>query len=417
MLHLRLTQNRQHVKCGQPSTLFALLDISPDDSTRVIPRRHHVALVIDCSGSMDGKKLEDAKDSALDVAGSLAPGDLVSVVTFESDARVQLDPTPAEHRDVEKAIRSIRVGGGTAMHKGMSEGSRLLGQTVMPDMTGRLELFTDGMPNVEPYDDGSFERLASEISRAGITVDTFGIGDDYNESLLMKIAEIGRGKWQHVSDTSALTRMVKTQITEMQNTVMLSPQLQITLMPGAEISKIAVTKPVLLDLDPKMMTVSGNTTYIKLKDVIKDESQAVAMRIRVPALEGGQEKSMLTASVVGGESKVAEQTAYVSCTGDMELYNTEIDPNPRVIFSSSEATILLRRGLDGDSKAMEVADTILANIADPETMKMLDDDAQTTVINAKKISGEVQGGVPESDLKRVRYDSTVISKKRQEGEG
>ena len=59
MLKLKLAQNRQHVKCNQKTVLFASLEISPDDTTKMIQRNHHVALAIDCSGSMDGEKLEN----------------------------------------------------------------------------------------------------------------------------------------------------------------------------------------------------------------------------------------------------------------------------------------------------------------------------------------------------------------------
>ncbi|MDA7989959.1 MAG: VWA domain-containing protein [Gammaproteobacteria bacterium] len=415
MLRLKLTQNRSHVKCGKPNSLFALLDVAPEESAAVKGQKHHISLVIDCSGSMSGEKIENAKNAAISVVDSLDPNDLVSIVIFETEVKIVLDPTPASASGVKEAIRSIRAMGGTAMYGGMDAAFRILEKTISSGLVCRMEVFTDGHPNVEPIDNKSFLDLTRRARDSGITVDVFGIGEDYNESLLLQIAESGGGKWQHVSNSSELAKMVNEQVTEMQNTVILSPQLQITLMRGAEISKIAITKPVLQDIDPGMMRKSGDTTYIKIKDIIKGESQAIAMRVQIPVLDGGTEMSMLTASINEGSSKVAEQTAFITCSDDPALYNAEGDPGPRAVFSSSEATLLIRKGLDGDQKALETADTILKSL-DAETVASLDEDAQATVINAKKISGDVQGEVSESELKQIKYDSTVISKKKQDGQ-
>ncbi|MBT4327101.1 MAG: VWA domain-containing protein, partial [Candidatus Nitrosopelagicus sp.] len=85
MLNLKLSQNRQHVKCNQKTALFVSVEISPDETTKFIQRSHHVSLAIDCSGSMDGKKIHDAKQAAINVVQRLSPNDLVSIVTFETE--------------------------------------------------------------------------------------------------------------------------------------------------------------------------------------------------------------------------------------------------------------------------------------------------------------------------------------------
>jgi hypothetical protein len=204
-----------------------------------------------------------------------------------------------------------------------------------------------------------------------------------------------------------LTTIVGAQVTEMQNTVISNPQLQLTLMNGAELASAAITKPTLQEIQPEFRQTIGNTTSIGLKDIIKNESQTIAMRISVPSVEGN-DISFLTAVITEGENEIANQTAIISCTEDKELYNLEIDPSPRVLLSSTEATVLLRKGLDGDQDATELAKTILSNLDDPETTQLMDDDAHATVLNAKKISGDIQPGMSESDKKRVLHDTTVI---------
>lgn len=408
MLNLRLSQNRQHVKCNQKTMLFALVEMTADESTQILKKRKHVALVIDCSGSMYGKKMDDAKNAAMEVVKSLDPQDLVSIVTFESNVDVKLRPmTASDGSSIVGAIQSIQANGGTALYGGMAAALQLLKQASTPNTINRMEVFSDGEPNVEPYDDDDFMQITSEIRDSGITLDVFGIGNDYNGPLLMQMAETGRGKWEHASDSDALTRMVSSQVNEMENTVITNPQLQITLMPGSELITLAITKPSLQEIGLESRKLSGNTTYVGLNDIIKDQAQTVVMRISVPPIEGN-DMSFLTVAVTEGVQEAASQTATISCTNDKDLYNLEVNPSPRVILASSEATILFRKGLEGNPEATKMANTILKSLNDPETIKLMDEDAHATIINARAVAGNIQPGLSESEKKQILHDTTVI---------
>ena len=407
MLNLKLSQNRQHVKCNQKTALFVSIEMTPDETTKFVQRNHHVSLAIDCSGSMDGKKIQDAKDAAINVVRRLSPNDLVSIVTFETEVQVILNPTPASDQNIENVIHSIDVGGATALHGGIATAFQLLRQATVPNMINRIEVFTDGEPNVVPYDDNDFVNLVQEVRRNGTTLDVFGIGDDYNGPLLMKIAECGGGKWEHVQDTNALTTIVNAQVTEMQNTVISNPQLVLTLMDGAELASAAITKPTLQEISTKDRAVSGNTVSMGLKDIIKDESQIVAIRIAVPPVEG-ENLSLVTAAITEAGHEISNQTVMISCTDDKELYNLEVDPSPRVLLSSTEATVLLRKGLEGDSEATKMAETILKNLDDQETNELMNDNAHATLINAQTIIGDIKPGMSLSEQKRVLHETTVI---------
>ena len=420
MIKLKLSQNRNYVKCNKKSVLFVKLEISVDQSTQIIPKQKHVALVIDRSGSMYGEKIEEAKRAAMDIVRTLSPNDLVSIVTFDSVAEVKLNPTPASDNNIENVIRSIDVGATTALHDGISMGFQLLQQASRPNMINALYVFSDGEPNVpiehatddngNPIDkarrDGDFMQQSRAIRNQGMTQHVFGIGDDYNGPLLMLLAECGGGKWQHVADPNQLTTVVNTQIKAMQNTVILNPQLQLTLMNGAELNNVSITEPTLEEIDTKTLPKSGNTISIGLKDIIKGESQTVAMRIAVPPIEG-ENISLLTAAITEGNNVVVEQTASLSCTDDKDLYNQEDDPNPRILLSTSEATVLLGKGAYGDTEAQQKATIILENIKETDT-DLLSEETSATVINARVISGEIKPGMSESEKKRVLHETTIV---------
>ncbi|RNJ77556.1 MAG: VWA domain-containing protein, partial [Nitrosopumilus sp. H13] len=350
MLTLATSQNRNYLKCGDRDMLFVSLDISPDESTQIAPKNHHVALVIDSSDTMDGRKMEEAKEAAVNILNNLSPGDLVSVVTFDTKVKVKMSLTPASDHSIEIAIRSINPGGGTAMYGGLEQAMKLMQNVSIPGMIHKLILFSDGEPNEPPTEDEYFNDISTKLRKSGTTLDVIGIGDEYNERLLKMMAEAGGGGWEHVGDNAELTRIVDTQITKMQNTVIVNPQLELELMKGAELVSIEITMPTIQEIGPESRYMEGNTVYIGLKDIIKDESQVVAMKISMPPING-KEVPFLTAAITEGGSELTHQTAVISCSDDPGLYNSESDPSPRAIFESSEATILLGKGLEGDSEA------------------------------------------------------------------
>jgi len=64
------------------------IDFLADQSTILQTRNLNICLAIDCSGSMQGEKIEQAKESAIILARSLSPNDLISIVTFEYKVKV-----------------------------------------------------------------------------------------------------------------------------------------------------------------------------------------------------------------------------------------------------------------------------------------------------------------------------------------
>ena len=145
MLNLKLSQNRSFVKCKKKSVLFVKLEIAVDQATQIIPKRKHVSLVIDVSGSMYGEPIEDAKRAAIDVAKKLSPNDLVSIVTFSHEAVVRLNPTPASDPNIVDIINSIDVESTTALHAGISEGWAI-------SIHARRRLLYQGPPVHRPLD-------------------------------------------------------------------------------------------------------------------------------------------------------------------------------------------------------------------------------------------------------------------------
>jgi type VI secretion system protein ImpC len=174
---------------GQPGT-FLLITMPPAPQLSAgLPRE--VILVLDCSGSMQGEPLKQARQAAQQLLDLLDPQDAFNLIAFDTQAApLAAVPLAAEEVSLRRArafLEQLRANGGTEM----LEPLRLALQ--MPPAGGRdrvrMVLFlTDGSVT------GERELLAAlrpVVGRARIIA--FGIGTAVNRHLLNKLTAAGRG--------------------------------------------------------------------------------------------------------------------------------------------------------------------------------------------------------------------------------
>ncbi len=147
-----------------------------------------VAIVIDRSGSMSGRKLEVAKEAAATLIRSLRAVDRVGVVTYDDRVEMLQDPA-APSEGLARLVATIHSGGSTNLYGGWVAAAKSL----RPG--GRVLLLSDGLANVGPFTDAA--SLAAHAERSyrkyGIATSTVGIGDDYDEGLMAGMARAGQG--------------------------------------------------------------------------------------------------------------------------------------------------------------------------------------------------------------------------------
>ena len=410
MLNLRLEQNRRHIESNREATVFVQIEISPDQNTQLAQKTHHNCLVIDCSGSMDmDGKINHAKNAAINLVRQLPPTDIVSIVAFDDDVHVILDPKPAsELAYIENVIRSIQTGASTAMHAGMSTGFDLVQQSrslSSANTINRLVVITDGLPNVDPCGEDDFIQLTKEIRNNGITTSTVGIGTDYDDHLLKLVGEFGGGRWSHVSNAKDLTKVAAAEATQAQNTIITNPQLRITLMNNAELLEAFASKPAIMPIDD--IKTTGNITIIGLKDIIKDEPHALHFKVKIPA-GVGENVPFLTAEILEGNNVVAGgDTLEISYTDDRRLYNLVNDPAFHS-FHATEALICNGEALEGKPGAKERADTIMNKILPNSNTLEEGTLAHDTIVHAETINGKVIPNLTEEEKKKLLHKTTVM---------
>ena len=168
---------------------FTVMLYPPQEVGSLLRQPLELVFVLDCSGSMSGHPIEQAKAAVERGLCLLRPGDSFQLISFSSTAS-QLGPQPLEAtpENVQRGLnylRSLNTDNGTMMIEGIKAALNF------PHDPKRLRFvcfLTDG------YIGNETEILAEIRKRIGDSrIFSFGIGSSVNRYLLDQMAKAGRG--------------------------------------------------------------------------------------------------------------------------------------------------------------------------------------------------------------------------------
>lgn len=169
----------------------------------------NVALVIDRSGSMRGERLAAAKKGVEAAFDRLGPEDTVSLVAYnqEVDVLLKAGRLGSKRDAAERAIDRLTAQGTTALYAGVKEGGEQV-KTFRSDMTvNRVVLLSDGLANVGPSSPREVAELGRKLAGKGISVSTIGLGLEYNDELMQRLAAVSDGNHVFVERPSDLAEI------------------------------------------------------------------------------------------------------------------------------------------------------------------------------------------------------------------
>ncbi len=173
---------------------LAMMLTPPADLSGLPQSPLELVFVLDCSGSMNGRPLEQAKAAVERALSRLRPSDSFQIIRFSNNAstlgHAPLEATPENIARGKKYLASLRSGGGTMMIEGIKTA---LDFPHDPERLRFVAFLTDGFI-------GNEDQILREIEqRLGDTrIFSFGVGSAPNRHLMDRMATAGRGAVAYV---------------------------------------------------------------------------------------------------------------------------------------------------------------------------------------------------------------------------
>jgi len=196
-------------------TVDVLIRITPPAVTQYsfTRPRLNLSIVLDRSGSMDGSKMLQAREAAKFCVDQMLPSDRLSVVIFDEHIDLLFPSEPVTNKQSMKDLISrVEARGSTALHEAWVRGGLTVSDNLLDTGINRVVLITDGQANVGLTNVDEIVSQAMGLFQRGVSTSTIGIGADFNESLVMPMAESAGGNAWHVVEADDMQRIFQTEL-------------------------------------------------------------------------------------------------------------------------------------------------------------------------------------------------------------
>jgi len=303
-----------------------------------------LAIVIDRSGSMHGAPIQNAKEAALSVLRQLDERDAFSIVTYSSSSETVIPmerATDANKVAARAAIETIDDDGGTCISCGLESGAHEVARSPIERGLRRILLISDGQANEGLYDRDELAQLAANKAASGVSISTVGVGLDFDEVTMRRLAEVGRGSYYFVEDTVALSAMFSRELGSLAKTVASEVRLVATPAPGVRIEE-AYGYP----MTPS--TRSGDSVVVPIADMRAGETRKVVFRVTIAA---GHEGPLTVSQIDVGWHRVSDGVQRAAHT----TAEVDVVDDPRAVAASVDAATMAAVEKALSARALEEA--------------------------------------------------------------
>ena len=363
----------------------------------------NIAIVLDRSGSMSGEKIKQAKEAAQAAVELMKPDDIVAVIAYDSEVEIIVPATKlGDKKSVLEKIEKIESGGTTALYEGTEKGGVEVKKFLDKEKINRVILLSDGLANVGPSTPAEAGKLGQKLGGDRICVTTLGLGDGYNEDLMVQLSQASDGNHVYITKASNLVEVFDEEFQSA--TKVVAQEVSCRLICEEDIRPIRI-----LNRDGK---IDGQNVTFSWNQIYASHERYVLVEVEVPATAAGESKKLATAqlSYANMETNATDElsaSVSVKFSADKEEIEKAIDKKALEAYTlqtanldNIEATRLRDTGdIKGAQKLLESNASRLREAADFLDSALLDEAAAMNDSQATTVTDEASWG---NERKKMR---------------
>jgi Ca-activated chloride channel family protein len=350
----------------------------------------NLAVVIDRSGSMRGEKIQEARKAARHLVKQLGDNDIISIVSYADNVRVDLSSahaTPDIKKKALDAIGRIHAGGSTNLSGGMFRGQAEVSRNLATGQVNRVILMSDGLANRGITDTKALSLQAQKTSQRGVSVTTMGVGTDYNEDLMTALADSAGGNYYFIAKSNQISGVFTQELRKMFATVAQNTVVEIQIEDGAELKKVF----------GYTFTRKNDKVVIPLAEIFGGQKRSILIEMAVPVSRQGR---ITLGKVSLRYNDVSKNNAMQNATVDLAVIVTG---SKKLVELNRNRSVEERFGEIQVAAAMTKAADLVKQGRGKEARKVLRDQrkktaGQATLLGSKRLKKQ------EKALERLESD-------------
>ena len=359
-----------------------------------VPRtKLNLCFVLDKSGSMDGAPIENLKRAVKDVVDLMEEEDRVSVILFDSEARVLISNSPLDRKkEIKNRIEEIDALGGTCIDEGLEKGIEQIEVFKEKEYVNWLILLTDGKN--EHGDDEKCLYLAKEARKRSISITALGLGKYWDPTLLEKIADFSSGRMFYLENPEDLRERFKKELQMLKNIAFKDLVLKVKLTPIARFSELNpgfVVTPQIQRVEPLW---NGEEWEFEVGNMSRNSEKLVLLHMFLkapphPYINKVAEMTLQYKDLNGKTSNTESHTLIIEAT---ELYSPQINQEVREVID--RVSVYLQQ---------QIVESLLEENKPNEALTVL----QTMEHTVMKLEDEELKGLIEENIEKIKEEGTI----------
>lgn len=356
----------------------------------------NLAIVLDRSGSMgDERKMDYAKKAFNSLIDQLRTDDILSVVIYDDviDVLRRAKRIGGEKAAIKRLIDEVYPRGSTNLGGGLLEGLRQAQKNVGREYVNRVILLSDGLANVGITNPTELNRTAQRYRNQSISVTAMGVGLDYNENLMMGLAESGGGNYYFIERPNDLSSIVRKEMNMLSSVLAQNATINIKLGNGVRVNDI---------IGCEYRNESGSFV-IPVGDLYANDRRDFTIELFIP--EGTGALTVARGELRYESDKVSRGYPTFSATVKYTRDYVQIEKNRDLEVQARADIAVSTRKVEQAMKAMDEGDHVAAERHLEEAQMMLHSSPAASSAGASGEAIRSQLGKTESYQKEMKDSS------------